>query len=260
MTAKLDPSVTTHAESSFDPVFYVSEFYGDNLLRETKWILDQFHDTFVDGKLKGEQLLDLGSGPVVYPVVTASRWFDKIYLSDFYRSNVKFLQKWRQGEKESVYMKSIMEHFAQKEEDSVSWEALNKRVSEKVKGIVECDVNTPNPISGTVIEEFKFDVITCSLCLQVATLTFESFGKALKNISTLLKPGGHIVIVDVLDQTFYGLGENKFQALCLTMEELQSTIQSSGYTILGINTTTSNVDPTYSNGITMYCVVAKKQS
>ena len=68
------------------------------------------------------------------------------------------------------------------------------------------------------------------------------------------------MIVDVLDQTFYGLGENKFQALCLTMEELQSTIQSSGYTILGINTTTSNVDPTYSNGITMYCVVAKKQS
>ena len=65
---------------------------------------------------------------------------------------------------------------------SVSWKALNKRVSEKVKGIVECDVNTPNPISGTVIEEFKFDVITCSLCLQVATLTVESFGKALKNI------------------------------------------------------------------------------
>ena len=51
MTAIPDPSVTTHAESSFDPVFYVSEFYGDNLLRETKWILDQFHDTFVDGMI-----------------------------------------------------------------------------------------------------------------------------------------------------------------------------------------------------------------
>lgn len=241
-------------------LLYASEYYGDNLFKETKWIMDQFHDTFVDGKLRGEQLLDIGTGPVVHSVVTASRWFDKIYLSDVSRSNVEFLQKWRQGDKESAYMKTIMEHYAQKEAESVSWETLNRRVSGKVRDAVECDVNKINPLSETVLEESKFDVITCCLCLQVATLTRESFSKALKNISALLKPGGHLVIVDVLDQTFYALGEKKFQALCLTMEELQNAIQTSGYTIVRLNTTTCNVGPTYSNGITMYCVVAEKQS
>ena len=66
------------------------------------------------GILKGEQLLDIGTGPVVHPVVTASKWFDKVYLSDFASSNIEFLQKWRRGE--SLHMEPLMKSFAQKED------------------------------------------------------------------------------------------------------------------------------------------------
>ena len=52
----------------------------------------------------------------------------------------------------------------------------------KVKEVVKCDVNRLNPLSGTILEEAKFDVITSCNCLQVATLTVETFEKALRNI------------------------------------------------------------------------------
>ena len=65
------------------------------------------------GMLKGKQLLDIGTGPVVHPVVTASKWFDKIYLSDFSSSNIEFLQRWRRGQ--SRHMEYLMKSFAQME-------------------------------------------------------------------------------------------------------------------------------------------------
>ena len=52
----------------------------------------------------------------------------------------------------------------------------------KVKEVVKCDVNRPNPLSETILEDAKFDVITSCNCLQVATLTAEAFEKALRNI------------------------------------------------------------------------------
>ena len=70
-----------------------------------------FH--ILTGTLKGEKLLDIGTGPAVYPVITASKWFDEIYLSDISKANVEFLQKWRHGESEP--MKYLMEYFARKE-------------------------------------------------------------------------------------------------------------------------------------------------
>ena len=62
---------------------------------------------------------------------------------------------------------------------------MNKRVLEKVKDVLSCDVNKPNPLSGTVLEDAKFDAITSCLCLQVAALTLENFKKNLQTIRYL---------------------------------------------------------------------------
>lgn len=262
MTSKSDLSLTTHAESSFDPALYASLFYSGHFQDTTEkkfsaWILQQFHDIFSEGTFKGEQLLDIGTGPVVHPIVTASKWFDKIYLSDYSKSNIEFLEKWRRGE--SLHMKFLMESIAQNEEQSVSWESLNKQVLDKVQAVVECDVNKPNPLSGTVLEDAIFDVVTSCLCLQVAALTIEDYEKALRNISTLLKPGGHLAVVDFLDQTYYEVGAKKFQALSLTVEELQRAIKDSGYVIERWNTWSFSLDYEVGNGNTLYSMVAKKQ-
>ena len=65
------------------------------------------------GKYRGKTLLDIGSGPVMYPVITASKWFDEVFLSDISAVNVAHLQKWLQGESEAIEaMKYLMNKFA----------------------------------------------------------------------------------------------------------------------------------------------------
>ena len=68
---------------------------------------------YISGTLHGKRLLDVGSGPVIYPVIQAAKWYDEIYLSDKWKTNVDYLHKWRRGE--SQHMKYIMEYFAKKD-------------------------------------------------------------------------------------------------------------------------------------------------
>ena len=58
-------------------------------------------------------MLDIGTGPVVYPVITASKYFDEIYLSDYALWNIESLEGWRTGK--SDHMSYLMNYYAQKE-------------------------------------------------------------------------------------------------------------------------------------------------
>ena len=54
MTSESDPSLTTHAKSSFDPALFSFRFHGGSFPDETAgnlfdWLIKQFHDIFNDG-------------------------------------------------------------------------------------------------------------------------------------------------------------------------------------------------------------------
>lgn len=58
-------------------------------------------------------MLDIGTGPVVYQIITASEWFNEIYLSDLSKANVEFLKKWLRGESDPF--EYLMKEYALKD-------------------------------------------------------------------------------------------------------------------------------------------------
>ena len=76
----------------------------------------------------------------------------------------------------------------------------------------------------------------------------------------MLKPGGHLVVVDVLDETYYQVGDKKFQSLYLTLEELKGAFTDSGFVIERLITEKIRPKSTICDGNTIYSVVAKKQN
>ena len=61
----------------------------------------RFGENFT-GRYRGATLLDIGTGPVVYTVITASQWFDEVFLSDISKDNVAFLRKWLAKDSETT--------------------------------------------------------------------------------------------------------------------------------------------------------------
>ena len=67
----------------------------------------------IPGNLRGRKILDVGTGPVVFPIITASKWFDEVYLSDISKPCLELLEKWRRGD--SDHMRPLMESFVAKD-------------------------------------------------------------------------------------------------------------------------------------------------
>lgn len=75
-----------------------------------------------------------------------------------------------------------------------------------------------------------FDVIVSSLCLETACLDEASYISAVKHVASLLKPGGQLFLDGVRGQTFYTVGNNKYNTFPLTSKIIEKTFAEAGLT------------------------------
>ncbi|KAK3593394.1 hypothetical protein CHS0354_021968 [Potamilus streckersoni] len=261
-----DTELTSHKEVAFDPDTYVSMYYstvageveeGEML----KFFLDGLNDAFKSGAITGAKLLDIGTGPTPHTTFCAAPWFDEITLSDFSQKNLEFLQKWKNGE--VSHMGPIFEYLAQLDNTRSCVEERLDELRKKTKNVVHCDVTQSNPVSSTPVDGVVFDAITSSLCLEVASTTLEDYVKSVRNLSALLKPGGHLVLSGVLECTFYRVGNVKFKNIHITKDQLQDIYKKEGFEILSLKDLNENYAPHmdetyYSDFKNAFFMVAKK--
>lgn len=253
------------AYDAFDPEKYVATYYstiaghkeeGDVL----KFFLDGLNEAFKSGEITGKKLLDVGTGPIPNMAFCAAPWFEEITLSDFTQKNLQFLQKWRVGE--INHMGPVFEYLLQLDK-SGSMEERQEELRRKIRNIVFCDVTAPNPVASTAVDGVIFDAITCSNCLEVASITLDNYAKSVRNLSSLLRPGGHLVLEGALEQTFYRVGELRFECTPINENQLRDIFQKEGFEILSLQDLNENYSPhkeesNYSDFKNAFAMVAKK--
>lgn len=96
-----------------------------------------------------------------------------------------------------------------------------------------------------------------SLCLEGACKNLPTFCSALRNISCLLKPGGHLVLYSILEEIFYMVGQCRFSCLYLERKFLEDAMVQAGFEIKSIKEAQFN----FPLSVTDACmVVAQKHS
>lgn len=267
--SKQEPSGSFHSETHvFDPVEYVRAYYSgpDNFpcpqeKEVVEWSVDKIQGMFVGGRYRGATLLDIGTGPVVYTVITASQWFDEVFLSDVSKDNVAFLRKWLAKDSEATEaMRYQMGYFAQKEGKGTSWEIKNEQVRMKVKDAIVWDMNKPRMLKGTALDGVLNDFVIASLCMCTSSSTISGYTGIIKNIGEMLKPGGHFVIIDVMDQTSYFVDDVKFSLLRVTEDEIKTAFLQNGFEIEQFESHSLAIYPNteLSDAQTVYFIVGKK--
>ena len=78
--------------------------------------------------------------------------------------------------------------------------------------------------------------------------------------SEILKPGGHFVILDYMDQTWYAVNDEKFSVLRTSEEEIKTAFKECGFEIEQFETHILGVypEPAPSDAKSLYCIVGKK--
>ena len=78
------------------------------------------------------------------------------------------------------------------------------------------------------------DAICTSLCLEAASPDVPSYAKALKNVVSLLKPGGMLVLMGVFNNPVYTVGHKVFKCLVMQKQDVHNAIEAAGLKVLEV--------------------------
>ncbi|XP_077314273.1 nicotinamide N-methyltransferase-like [Lithobates pipiens] len=225
----------------FDPVDYYRTYYHPEEGTITgEWLdfaLRNFHETFTSGGVKGDLLIDFGAGPTIYQLLSACEAFNNIIISDFLEQNRAQLQKWLRKDPDALDWTKIVKLVCELEgnSDDESCKKKEEKLRRTVTKVLKCDALKKNPYDP--VEMPQVDCLISCLCLEAPCKDVESFTNVLRNLKSIIKPGGHIVIQSVLKSSYYYVGQKRFFSLSITKEELEMAFKEAGYEIVKLKVT-----------------------
>ncbi|XP_073416819.1 nicotinamide N-methyltransferase-like [Dendrobates tinctorius] len=225
---------TSEYEKQFDPRLYLETYFhlgsgslGDDFL---KFVLGNFNKTLKSGAVRGSTLIDIGTAPSIYQLLSTCEYFDDITVTWHTNRERLELQKWLNNDPDAFDWSSVVNHVCEIEGNRMDQKTKEEKLKGRIKKVMMCDVSKSNPLAPH--EEPKADCLVTTVCLEAACRSYGSYGTALKNLSNLLKPKGHLLMAGDIGANYYEVGSNKVFSLPVNETFLKKVISESGYEII----------------------------
>ncbi|KAF7665403.1 hypothetical protein LDENG_00143960 [Lucifuga dentata] len=225
----------------FDPAAYLQYNYTPpraDFEREDSivpWKLGCLHRAFTEGDVRGELLVDIGSGPTLYQVLSGCEVFNKVLLTDFLEVNRQELNRWLQQEGDSsVDWTPYLQHVCKLEGRRPSeWMEKAARLRLVISDILPIDVHRPRPLPPDALPSKGADCLVSCFCLESVSPNLTAFTRALGHIRRLLRAGGHLLLIGALGESYYLGGPGvKIPVVPLTEAEVCASLKETGYTLI----------------------------
>ncbi|XP_028931038.1 phenylethanolamine N-methyltransferase [Ornithorhynchus anatinus] len=200
------------------------------------WKLGCLAQTFASGEVRGRSLLDVGSGPTVYQLLSACAHFEDITMTDFLEVNRRELRDWLCRDPGAFDWSPYSRHVCLIEGKGETWQDKERQLRERVKRVLPIDVHQDQPLGSAGAGTVPVDALVSAFCLEAVSPDKASFQRALDHITTLLRPGGHLLLIGALEESFYLAGSARLAVVPLKEEEVREALARSGYGIRDFRT------------------------
>ncbi|XP_070808311.1 nicotinamide N-methyltransferase-like [Pituophis catenifer annectens] len=244
---------------NFLPKDYLETYYKVNLDDDDQiltFFLKGAHRAFSLDGIKGDTLIDIGSGPTIHQFLSACESFREIIASDYTDQNREEVQRWLKKEPGAFDWTPVVKYVCELEGDREKWPEKEEKVRRSIKRYLKCDVTQPNPLAPLVLP--PADCLLSTLCFDGACKDIPTYQSAFRNISSLLKPGGHLLFHSTLESNFYMVGQRKFSALYLEKGMVEEAVRQAGFVIKWIEETRMNIPPSVADGKKLCVLLAQK--
>ncbi|XP_065273254.1 nicotinamide N-methyltransferase-like [Emys orbicularis] len=222
-------------EKLFDPKECLKTYYSFDSTSSEKndilmFLLRNFFKTFILDSVKGNTLIRIGGMPSIFELLSACESFKEIIVTHNTDRNCQELQKWLKKEPGAFDWAPVVKYVCELEGDRKKWAEKEEKLRRTVKQVLECDVTKFNPLTFASLP--PADCLLMCHCLVATCKDLSTYHAALKNVSSLLKPGGHLLMVTTMKCTQFVVGQHKFPCLFLEKEVLEEAVKEAGYDIL----------------------------
>lgn len=231
----VDSSKAVSSYTAFSPTDYINEYYRE-ISSENDFLLRFYHDVFA--KLPhGLTLLEVGGGPTVYQLFSASRRTTNIVFTDYLNLNLDLVQQWLQRTEPIDQWHSFAAFVAQLEAEddqnqNLSATAIEERTRTAIQHIIECNFLSMQALEA--LQYTQFDVVSSSFCLECVSAIEDEFLNACNQAFTLVRPGGHLLLTTLKNSHQYVVGNRVFPSFPLDLEYLTELLTAHQFKIVEV--------------------------
>ncbi|XP_007940226.1 phenylethanolamine N-methyltransferase [Orycteropus afer afer] len=195
------------------------------------WKLRCLAQTFATGEVSGRSLIDIGSGPTIYQLLSACAHFEDITMTDFLEVNRQELGRWLREEPGAFNWSAYSQHVCLIEGKGESWQEKEHQLRARVKRVLPIDVHQSQPLGAGSLVPLPADALISTFCLEAVSPDLASFQRALDHITSLLRPGGHLLLIGALEESWYLAGEARLAVVPVREEQVREALLRSGYEV-----------------------------
>lgn len=224
--SKLHRSLDSYYSSN-----YLSSWCSSVKIEWTEFLDRAFSGTVPSILGSGDKkvILDIGCGPSISNIISASKYCSQIIMADYLTSNRDEVKRFKNRDQDGYswnhYFNFLGVLELNKNVDDIAErtrKAIKVSVSKPLKNIlidllfqdvIYCDVTRTDVFGESHEAAAEFDVIIASLVFDVVAVSPKAFTKALKNVLQYLKQNGLIIIHGSIGEHMYTVGSAAFPAM-----------------------------------------------
>ena len=223
----MDYSIITKNWQEFNPRDYLREYYADvgpENFALLHFAVKAFRRIPPDGLL-----LDFGGGPTILFLIAAAKRVREIHFCDYLDTNLNEIQQWLNNAPSAFNWHEFVSVTLGLERQSYGTAPTvlqrETAIRQRVTRVFKCDASNPRPIE----EPRTYDILVTSFCAESATDNWAQWRRFFRNIVSLLKPNGVLLLTALKGATCYTVGEKLFPAVSIRENDVFQTLIEEGF-------------------------------
>ncbi|KAG8430009.1 hypothetical protein GDO86_018642 [Hymenochirus boettgeri] len=247
-------------DEEFDTCCNYETYIGSNKVFNENFVEDIMKNVYkilTSGSVKGDTILDISVGLLRFPLFVVADYFKTIIMIDSSNSSIEEMQKWIKREPGSVD-KSHMAAFAcALKGKSTGWKEQEEKLRIAIKQIVKWDISQENPLGSVTLPQA--DCLISVMYLDGVCKDHEMYLKTLRHFSSLLKTGGHLILISCINNSYYTVGQHRFSALKYDEKFARKSLKDSGFDVKSFDKIERKFDSPMSDYEYMGCFLSCKE-
>ncbi|HEY1370542.1 MAG TPA: guanitoxin biosynthesis pre-guanitoxin forming N-methyltransferase GntF [Gaiellaceae bacterium] len=240
--------MTTNAFDRFDPVAYLDHYYS-TIGEENDNLLTFFARAY--SRLDEQTaMLELGGGPTVYQLISAAPRVGAIDFADYIPANLDQVRLWADEAPTAFDWSPFIRRTLEIEGVESTAHAVQARADllrSRLRRFLHCDAFDAEPCGSA--SRASYGIVSVNFVPEAMTGSIVVWRQIMRNILSLLKPGGTLIMSVTTGADYWRCGEVVLPAVRIGAAQLESELAMLGLRVDSMTTIDAEVvdatDPEY---------------
>ncbi|MCX6021275.1 MAG: CoA transferase [Chloroflexi bacterium] len=209
---------------------YLREYYGGDVPPDELATL-AFLAVVLEGLEDFPTLLEVGCGPTVHHVLGATPYVSMIHMADYLPANLAEVRRWLQREPGHHDWRAFTrEALLAEGVPDPTHGAVNDREHDlraKVTALLPCDLSQPKPLGPGL--DVTYEAVLSCYCADSATADRGVWETYMRNLFSLVAPGGAAIVTALRSCSSYRVGQRRFPAANIDKDDLARAYFANGF-------------------------------